>query len=157
MLAHLMQHTIEDGQCMCLVATPWWSYWSNYAALTKEDILRVPERLALGLDKTQGYLDQAPADEAIVALGAKGEDAAAISGDATASPKDVDGGGASGAGGDGGNGQAQRGAHATENVGRMGKETAVPSVLARRPHEIDNSGLQVRRSEDKTTTVPPPL
>lgn len=139
---------------MCLVAAGWWSYWSNYAGLTEEDTLRVPERLTLGLDKTVGYLNQAPADEPIVAAGAKGEDAAATSGEAMTIYKDFGGGPASGADGSSVNGQAHAGSNSTENVGKMGKETAVPSMLARRPHEIDNSGLQVRSSEDNNGARP---
>lgn len=141
---------------MCLVTAGWWSYWSKYAGLTKEDVLHVPERLALGLDKTVGYLDQAPADEPIVAVGANGEDAAATSGGAMTISKDTDGGAASDADGSSGNRQAHRGSNSTENVGKMGKETAVPSMLARRPHEIDNSVLQVRSTTvaRTTTTVP---
>lgn len=136
-LAHLMEYTIEEGQCMCLVASPWWSYWSNYAALTKEDVLRVPERTALGLDKTQGYLDQTPADESAVTLEAEGEDIAVR-------PGDVVGDGDASAGVGNGNGHAQRETPAMERVGGAGKERAVPTTLARRPHEIDNSSLQVR-------------
>lgn len=130
---------------MCLVAAPWWSYWSNYAGLTKEDVLCVPERLALGLDKTVRYLDRAPADGPFVAVGANGGDAAASSWGATAIAKDAGGGAASRADGSSGNGQTHRGAHVTETMEKMGKESAVPSMLARRPHEIDNSGLQVRK------------
>lgn len=149
-----MEHTIEEGECMCLISAPWWSYWSNYAGLTKEDVLRVPERLALGLDKTVGYLDQAPAGEPIVTVGAKGGNTSATAGGAVVISKDADGNAISGAGGSSGNGQAHRGAHATENIGKIGKESAVPSMLARRPHEIDNSGLQVRSTEDNTVARP---
>lgn len=154
-LAHLMEHTVEEGQSMCLVASSWWSYWSTYAALTKQDVLRVPERLALGLHKTEGYLDQAPADEPLAAMGVvqvAGGDAKTTS---RSSPDRAVGGGgaasgaASGAGGNGnghghGNGHAAREAQALESFGGAGKERAVPTMLARRPHEIDNSSLQVK-------------
>ena len=140
-----MEHTVEEGQSMCLVASSWWSYWSSYAALTKQDVLRVPERLALGLHKTEGYLDQAPSDEPLEAVGVQ------VAGrDAKASPERAvgDGGAASGAGGNGnGNGhgheRAAREAQAAESLAGAGKERAVPTMLARRPHEIDNSSLQV--------------
>ncbi|CAM9124714.1 unnamed protein product [Ectocarpus sp. 4 AP-2014] len=134
-LAHLMEYAMEEGQCMCLVASPWWSYWSNYAALTKEDVLRVPERTALGLDKTQGYLDQRPAEEPAVTL-------VADEGDAAVRPGDVVGDGAASMGVGNGNGHAQGESPAMERLGGAGKERAVPTTLARRPHEIDNSSLQ---------------
>lgn len=137
-LAHLMEYAIEEGQCMCLVASPWWSYWSNYAALTKEDVLRVPERTALGLDKTQGYLDQRPADEPAETLGAEG-------GHVAVRPGDVVGDGVASMGVGNGNGHVQGESPAMERLGGAGKERAVPTTLARRPHEIDNSSLQVRR------------
>lgn len=137
-LAHLMEHTVEEGQSMCLVASSWWSYWSSYAGLTKEDVLRVPERLALGLHKTEGYLDHAPTDEplATMAMGVQ------VAGSGTS-------GGASASLGGNGNGHArgtqpQPQPQAVESSGGVGKERAVPTMLARRPHEIDNSSLQVR-------------
>lgn len=171
-LAQLMDYSIEEGQSMCLVAAPWWSYWSNYAALTKEDVLRVPERLALGLHKTEVYLDQASlsAEEPVVEMGVKGTGTEGVKGGATASSaesmvdKDSDKDGDAdksaardaGAGSGNGNGHAHSGGQATGSLGGGGKDKAVPTTLARRPHEIDNSRLQVR-NERGQTTAPLPL
>lgn len=134
---------------MCLVASSWWSYWSTYAGLTKEDVLRVPERLALGLHKTEDYLDQAPAD--VLGVHAKGRDTTGTGKwvrATKATPERAAGGGGATSGainsGGNGNGCAAREAQAAESLGGAGKEKAVPTMLARRPHEIDNSSLQVR-------------
>lgn len=154
-MAHLMGHIVEEGQSICLVAASWWSYWSNYAALTKEDVLRVPERLAFGLHKTEEYLDQAPADVPFVVGGvqAEGRGVTAASMDATkTSPERAMGGPAAvatgaGAGGNGngnGHGHATREAQAAASLAGAGKERALPTMLAMRPHEIDNSSLQVK-------------
>lgn len=152
-LSYLMEYTMEDGQSMSLVAASWWSYWSNYAALTLEEVQRVREkaRLVLGLDRTQGYLDQAQVDEPLAVLGAGGGDASAAPARGGQVAAGLAGGardmvGPYGAGGGNGNGHAQRGKHAMEGLvgaGNKERERAVPTMLARRPHEIDNSSLQV--------------
>lgn len=149
---------------MCLVASSWWSYWSSYAALTKQDVLRVPERLALGLHKTEDYLDHASADEPLTATGAQvqaGGTGVSVSMSMSVDAKQTsperavgDAGAASGAGGGNRNGHATREAHATESLAGAGKERAVPTMLARRPHEIDNSSLQVRRGGEGAMAAP---
>ncbi|CAM9981395.1 unnamed protein product, partial [Sphacelaria rigidula] len=50
-LSHLAEYHMQEGQWMCLVAAPWWAYWSSYAGLTRQDLERVPERRALGIAK----------------------------------------------------------------------------------------------------------
>lgn len=156
-LTHLMQHTIEERQWMCLVAAPWWSYWCNYAALTEQDLERVPERLSLGLCKTQG-LDHAFSDEP--RLGAPGESAVSAPVGAgeglrhIASANNDSTGIGHGADGENGNGRAHGASQTADDVGGAGKGRAVPTTLARRPHEIDNSSLQVRAVLEGQIDVP---
>lgn len=133
-----MEYVLEEGQVMCLVAGPWWSYWCNYAALTLEDLQRVPERVALGLGKappaTNGLADGSRPD-----LETHG-------GSLASAPIDnAEGGEPASSGGGNGNGRPNKsGIQAGQDVGGGGKERPVPTMLARRPHEMDNSSLQVR-------------
>lgn len=119
---------------MCLVAAPWWAYWCSYAGLTLEDFERVPERRALGLGKERVST-------------AKGVIPWAIE---EASPQKVvngkaDRGGVYGvaSGNSGGNGHGRE-VGGIDDTQRRSKEREVPAVLARRPHEMDNSSLQVK-------------
>lgn len=138
---------------MCLVASSWWSYWSHYAALTKEDLERIPERMALGLCTTRGW-EHSPGNGN--AAGGKGETPWVVPVDAAAGVQGVGVGRgfANGVGvGEVGNGNGvgpslgRGGAiQSVEDLAVNGRERVVPTMLARRPHEIDNSTLQVRPS-----------
>lgn len=140
---------MQEGQWMCLVAAPWWAYWSSYAGLTAEDLeQRVPERNALGLTKAAQVnasqlastaartMGAASAPKAKVAASTGGLDRqAVVSGDNTVAD------GVSGY--NGLNGHLGKFAGGEETGVRV-KDREVPAVLARRPHEMDNSILQVR-------------
>lgn len=144
---------------MCLVAASWWSYWCDYVALTKEDLERVPERIALGLCPTRGW-ELSPAD--VNAAGAQGESPWVAPADAAAGAQGVPVGGGldygvgvglglgvgigvSAANGNGvGRSLAQGATQGEEDVRGSCRERVVPTMLARRPHEIDNSSLQVK-------------
>lgn len=141
---------------MCLVAASWWSYWYDYAALTNEDLKRVPEQMALGLCTTRG-LELSPADEDASA-GAQGETPWVAPADVAAGAQgvavgegfgyDVGGVGVSAGNGNGvGRSLAQGTTQGAEDLNGSCRERVVPTMLARKPHEIDNSSLQVKPSE----------
>lgn len=138
-MTYLTEHKIEEGKWMCLVAAPWWSYWCNYAALTEQDLEKLPERLALGLGKpTVDNKNSSIASVGFntIAEGNKAEwNAVGISRPPHSGGEGV--GNGSTAGGVGAQAMA-------EYVGEGGKERVVlPTMLAQRPHEMDNSTLQV--------------
>lgn len=157
-----MEYTVQEGRWMCLVAASWWSYWYDYAALTKEDLERVPEQMALGLCTTRG-LEPSPADEN--AAGAKGETTWVAPADVAAGAQgvavgegfgygvgvgvgvDVGVGVSAGNGNGVGRSLGQGATQGAEDLSGSCRERVVPTMLARRPHEIDNSSLQVRSSE----------
>lgn len=139
---------MQEGQWMCLVATPWWSYWCSYAAVTQEDLGRVPERLALGFGKAKEAEHGSPVVAGEPALGAvrvgsipgiADTASAGLYSEINASAQERAGGQSA----VNGYGHGQVGLRGDEVLGGVSKERAGPTVLARRPHEMDNSSLQV--------------
>lgn len=137
---------MQEGQWMCLVAAPWWAYWSSYAGLTRQDLERVPERRALGIAKAAelnaSQLSSATAGKIWGAMGAASppKGLSGLSGQAVESVDRILADGAGGhVGANGLAGDAEGGGE----VGLRVKGREVPAVLARRPHEMDNSILQV--------------
>lgn len=128
---------------MCLVAAPWWAYWSSYAGLTRQDLERVPERRALGIAKAaELHASQLPSANAGKTLGAASppKGLSGLGGQAGENGDRILADGAGGhVGANGLAGDAEGGGEAGSRV--RGRE--VPAVLARRPHEMDNSILQV--------------
>lgn len=142
---------MQEGQWMCLVATPWWAYWCTYAGLTAEDLERVPERFALGLTEAAeinaSQLASATARTVGAASGqssvAKTKVAAATVGTSGSNERTVASGDSTVAYGASGYVDANGYGGQLESV-RV-KDREVPAVLARRPHEMDNSILQVTK------------
>lgn len=123
---------------MYLVAATWWRYWCNYAGLTREDFQRVPEASALGLTLTQRSEHSAARGDLATVEGAERIGTESSGGNGYG--YDFSYSGAKEGSFQGGQGQQD-----ALGVGTGGgKERAVPTMLARRPHEIDNSSLQVR-------------
>lgn len=139
---------MREGQWMCLVAAPWWSYWCSYAAVTQEDLGKVPERLALGFGKAKEVKHGFPAVAGEPALGALRVGSTPATADVASAGlySEINASAQGRVGGQSamnGHGHGQVGLRANEDLGGANKERAGPTVLARRPHEMDNSSLQV--------------
>lgn len=132
---------------MCLVAASWWSCWSSYVALTKQDLLRVPERSALGLGEIEGSDHAQAIGDAVDPPAGNGPGGLKVAA-GTADPSAI--------GVVNGHQDTQRAAQNDDQGGgtlRDGNDRndrndrsdrPGPAMLAGRPHEMDNSSLQVR-------------